>query len=136
MSEHFRILIIEDNPGDAELVRELIADTGLEHEITWLRDGEKAMVFFKEGNETDIILLDINVPKVDGHTLMNFLRERTPTASIPVLVMTGSANPMDLAKVTENGAVGYIVKPMTLDEMEQTTKTLKETIQAQRSGKS
>ncbi len=126
MSETLRILLIEDNESDALLMREMIDDTGLETEITWLNDGEKAMKFFDEGKKADMVLLDLNIPKVSGHEVLALLKDSDVLTNVPVVIMTGSSYPQDRERTKESGVVCYLVKPMTIKEMERTTEILKD----------
>ncbi len=133
MSEPLRILMIEDNESDAVLMREMIDDTGLTTEITWLNDGEKAMKFFDEGKRADLVLLDLNIPKVSGHEVLTLMKESGNLTKVPVIIMTGSSYPQDRERTKESGVVCYLVKPMTIKEMERTTEILKEVMVGQRS---
>jgi CheY-like chemotaxis protein len=126
MNEHLRILLVEDNLADAELIEELIKDTGVSYDLTWLKDGQKAIDFFVSGGATDLILLDLNIPKASGHEVLSFLRERDIPSSIPVIILTGSTYPKDMERSKEKGVVHYLIKPMTIEEMEQVTRTLRE----------
>ena len=125
MQPALRILIVEDSRSDVQLIREMILDTGIKHEVQWLSDGEKAMRYFLEGNSADLILLDLNIPKIDGYSVLSFLAERGISIVTPVVVMTGSNNPSDIARAKEKGASAYIIKPMTIEEIDRTTETLK-----------
>jgi CheY-like chemotaxis protein len=127
------IVLIEDNKSDANITREILNDTGIEHRFIWLSDGEKAMQYFESDNAVDFILLDLNLPKVSGHRLMEFLKERGFLSETPLIILTGSTSPYDMANAKENGVVCYLIKPMTLEEMEQMTRTLREILLGQRS---
>ncbi len=74
----------------------------------------------------DLILLDLNLPKITGHSLMNILKESGTYRNTPLIVRSGSSSPDDVAKAKDSGMVWYLVKPMTVEEMEQLAATLKE----------
>jgi CheY-like chemotaxis protein len=133
MSDPLRVLLIEDNRGDADLTRELIKDTGIVHEIIWVDDGEKAIEFFQGGENVDLIIVDLKLPRVSGHEIMKFLRGQDNYATTPAVILTGSDSPSDQEIARKNGVVCYLIKPMTLWEMERTTSALKEILLGQRS---
>ncbi len=133
MGEPLRILLVEDNRADAELIEELIKDTGVPYRLTWLNNGQKAINFFSSGEVADLILLDLNIPRASGHDVLSFLKGKSIPLNIPVVIMTGSTYPADLERTKANGVVCYLIKPMTLVEMELTTKMLKEIMLGQRS---
>lgn len=120
-----RLVLIEDNRSDANLIEEMLGETGLEHELIWLHDGEEAIKFFKDGGRADLILLDLNVPRFNGHEVMRFLNEEGLCQGTPVVIMTGSTSPTDQAKAREEGAIFYLVKPMTMEEIDRTVGSLK-----------
>jgi len=116
---------VEDNRADALLVREMLETTGLPYELTMVKDGEKAIEFFERGSSVDLVILDLNLPRVHGHAVMRFLKDKGITKSTDVVVMTGSTSPSDLERVRESGALCYITKPMSLSEIERTSSRLK-----------
>jgi CheY-like chemotaxis protein len=120
-----KILLVEDNEGDARLLREILTNTGIEHELTVLEDGEKAIRFFEKGSHPDLVVLDLKLPKVNGHQIMQFLRERGLCANLKVIIMTGSDSPSDREQARRNGVTCYMVKPMTILEMDRTTEAIK-----------
>ena len=81
----------------------------------------------------NIVLLDLNIPKVSGHELLTLMKEGGMLTNVPVIIMSGSSYPQDKERTMESGVVCYLVKPMTIKEMEQTTEMLKEIMLRQRS---
>jgi CheY-like chemotaxis protein len=133
MNEPLQVVLIEDNRADAEIMVELIKDTGIAHTLTWLDDGEKAIEFFEAGKGADLIIVDLKLPRVSGHKIVEFLRHRGISRTTPVIVLTGSDSPSDVEKAKQNGVVCYLIKPMSIEEMDQLTRTLKEILLGQRS---
>jgi CheY-like chemotaxis protein len=119
-----QIVLVEDNRSDASLIEEIIADTRLEHSLTWLRDGEEAIGYFDKGGWADFIILDLNLPKVNGHEVLRFLRGHKACRDIPVIVMTGSTSPLDRSLAKDRGVRCYLVKPMTIEEIDLITRSL------------
>ena len=125
MTEQHRImvLIVEDNPADARLVKTLVEETGFPISITILRDGEGAIQFLAlaakgELPEPDLILLDINLPKKNGHEVLASIRKNGMLSNIYVAMCSGSNSEEDFAKARRNKANAYFIKPMGSEEME------------------
>jgi CheY-like chemotaxis protein len=113
-----RILHVEDRPEDAELVRRILADLGKDHQIHLARDGAEAAAFVIGKNEPlDLVLLDLKLPRVNGHEVLRILKRTPRTAKVPVVVLTSSSEPADVAGAYANGANSYVVKPVKYDEL-------------------
>jgi two-component system, chemotaxis family, response regulator Rcp1 len=113
-----RILLVEDNPADVYLIEEALRTHGVEYELNWLRDGEQALALLS-GSEfvsPDLVLLDLNLPRVDGKEVLARIRRMPELATVPVAIMTSSDSPQDRREMAELGASCYIKKPPTLDE--------------------
>lgn len=113
-----RILLVEDNPADAYLVEEALRTHGIDFEIRWLRDGEQALAMIAAGDFElpDLVLLDLNLPRVDGKEVLTLIRQTPELAGTPVAIMTSSDSPQDRKEMAELGASCYITKPPTLDQ--------------------
>lgn len=118
-----KILLIEDNEGDILLMKEAFEELDSESELEVIKDGEEASNYIKKrkGNEDkedlpDIILLDINLPKVNGHELLHQIRMNEHFNRLPVIVLTTSSAEKDIQKAYENAANCYITKPTGLEE--------------------
>jgi CheY-like chemotaxis protein len=128
MNEPLLILLIEDNRGDAELIKELITDTGVPFDMIWLDDGEKAIQFFNDHGKADLIIIDLKLPRVSGHEIVEFLRDRGTMDPAHTIILTGSDSPVDLDIAKKNGVEHYIIKPMSMEEMGRITLALKDII--------
>jgi chemotaxis family two-component system response regulator Rcp1 len=117
-----RILIVEDNRGDVLLVEVALREAGLQFELIHLADGEKAVDYLvKLGNghggpSLDLVLLDLNLPKRDGWEVLETLRSVDLTRLVPVMILSSSSAPHDIARAERLGVSKYIRKPSTLDE--------------------
>lgn len=118
------ILLVEDNPDDVELTRIAFAEAGSEHVIRVVSDGAQAVDYLLGRGEhagrdiTDmpaLVLLDLNLPKLNGREVLQMIRENPATRSLPVVVLTTSAEPMDVGSVYELGANSYIQKPVEFE---------------------
>jgi two-component system, chemotaxis family, response regulator Rcp1 len=115
------LLLVEDNPPDALLVREAIRMEGLPLNVHLVADGERAMDFIAKAESDpaapwpDIMLLDLNLPKVEGFEVLRWLRASGKRKHIPVMVITSSDSPKDRTESAALGA-GYFRKPANYDE--------------------
>lgn len=118
------ILLVEDNPDDVELTRIAFAEAGSEHRLTVVSDGAEALDFlFARGAHVGrasadlpaVVLLDLNLPKVNGREVLQAIRAHHATRSLPVVVLTTSAEPFDVDAVYELGANSYIQKPVEFE---------------------
>jgi CheY-like chemotaxis protein len=121
MRTPLRLLLVEDNPLDADLAREYIQETGCPVEVVTVNDGEKAVEFFdrvsrQEEDRPHIVLLDINLPRINGNKVLEHIRTVLGDDVI-VYMYSGSRSPLDM-KRAEGRANGFIVKPMG-DEIEE-----------------
>ncbi len=112
------ILLIEDNPDDAELTRIAFAEAGVDYRLQVVGDGVQALAYLRGSAPADLpslVLLDLNLPKLDGREVLEAIRAEPATRSLPVVVLTTSAEPFDVDKVYELGANSYIQKPVEFE---------------------
>ncbi len=114
------ILLVEDNPMDVELTKRAFSKRNLTNPIQVARDGEEALAYFTEwesGEPTPIIiLLDIKMPRVDGLEVLRQLKSHPKFKTIPVIMLTSSAEDQDIKMAYQLGANSYIVKPVDFDK--------------------
>lgn len=114
------ILLVEDNPGDARLAKEAIAESGTSNNLWWVKDGEEAMAFlyregeYKDAPKPDLILLDLNMPKMDGSEVLAALKGNHDLRCIPIVVLTVSKADEDVRDAYDAHANCYIVKPIDI----------------------
>lgn len=115
------ILLVEDNPGDIRLIKEILKETKIQNNIQVAMDGEAALkLLFNEKNlnaapRPDLILLDLNLPKIDGKELLSEIKDDEKLKSIPVVILTTSTAEEDIIETYNNHANSYITKPVDLD---------------------
>lgn len=112
------ILLVEDNPDDAELTRIAFAEAGVEYRLQVVGDGVQALAYLRGCAPADLpalVLLDLNLPKLDGREVLEAIRAEPATRSLPVVVLTTSAEPFDVDTVYELGANSYIQKPVEFE---------------------
>ncbi len=119
----FRILLVEDNPGDVLVFREALMNRDLAYELVVAQDGEKAISLLEDaaaragGSGLDLVVLDVNLPRRSGQEVLRRMRSNSALAGIPVVVLTSSASPADRANAAASGADLYVQKSSDLDEI-------------------
>jgi two-component system response regulator len=118
--EPVEILLVEDNPQDAEITLRALKRANFANRVHWLKDGEEALEFlFSQGPYQDrprprprVMLLDIKMPKVDGIEVLKQIKADTRTRAIPVVMLTSSKEESDLVRSYDLGVNSYLVKPV------------------------
>jgi two-component system, chemotaxis family, response regulator Rcp1 len=111
------VLLIEDNPGDAILVEEALKDGKILVNLTVVEDGEVAVKFltkeapYANSPKPDLVILDLNLPKMNGHQILEAIRAVDGLKQIPIVVLTTSNVDSDIKKAYELGATCFITKP-------------------------
>jgi two-component system, chemotaxis family, response regulator Rcp1 len=122
VGQNFEILLIEDNPGDAFLTKEALREGRFSHRLSVVEDGEEAMHFLRrEGKyldapRPDLILLDLNLPKMDGRELLAEIKEDSQLRHIPVIVLTTSDARQDIWGAYKLHANCYLTKPIQMED--------------------
>jgi CheY-like chemotaxis protein len=124
MSSLRSLLLVEDNPNDVELTLSALKEANLANEVVVANDGEQALDFlFRRGRhagrktgQPGFILLDLKMPKIDGHEVLKQIRTDPELRLIPVVILTSSREEKDLYQSYDNGANSYVVKPVDFDE--------------------
>lgn len=125
-----QILIVEDNPADARLVREVMRDSKVLNEIHWVGDGVEALAFLRrQGKYADaprpnLVFLDLNMPRKDGREVLREVKTDSELRRIPIVVMTSSQTEEDIARAYEQHANCYVRKPIDFEQFHSVVKTL------------
>jgi CheY-like chemotaxis protein len=112
------LLLIEDNPYDAELTMRALRGHKIANRIQWVKDGAEALdVLFlpSAAPAPRLILLDLKLPKVDGHEVLARIKADPRTRTIPVIVLTSSAEEIDVVRSYDLGVNSYVVKPVAFE---------------------
>ena len=121
-SAPIRILLVEDNPGDARLAVEALKESKVHNILHHVKDGVEAMDFLRRRKEygnvppPDLILLDLNLPRKDGREVLGEIKEDPELRLVPVVILTTSAAERDLVKTYDLHANAYVIKPLDLDQ--------------------
>jgi two-component system, chemotaxis family, response regulator Rcp1 len=119
--EPIEILLVEDNPGDVRLTREALRDSKLHNNLSVVEDGAEALAFLRrEGSYTaaprpDIILLDLNLPKLSGREVLQEIKKDEVLRRIPVVILTTSDDEQDILASYDLHANCYITKPVDIN---------------------
>ncbi len=115
------ILLVEDNPADARMTQEALKAAGIRHHLHVVEDGSDAIAFlYHEGRylgvpRPDLVLLDLNIPKVGGHDVLLEIKSNVRLRHIPVVVLTSSKAERDIDKSYQWNADCFVTKPAGLD---------------------
>lgn len=127
------ILLVEDNPTDAELAIRALRKCNIANKLVWVKDGAEALDFiFAMGaysqrsvmNGPKVVLLDLRLPKVDGMEVLRRIKNDERTRTIPVVVLTSSKEDRDVAESYRLGVNSYISKPVEFDQFAKTVSEL------------
>lgn len=123
--DEVEILLVEDNPTDAELTIEALREANLANNLVWVKDGAEALDFvFSRGTYSSrppnsvpkVILLDLRLPKVDGIEVLQRLKAEERTRQIPIVVLTSSKEDRDVMQSYQHGVNSFVSKPVGFEE--------------------
>lgn len=126
------ILLVEDNEGDIELTELAFEQSSMASRLSVAHNGIAALDFLMKRNgledapTPDIILLDLNMPRMDGKAFLDVLKREESLRTIPVIVFTSSSAPKDIAEAYLKYANSYIIKPFSLEEYAQVVKQVED----------
>jgi CheY-like chemotaxis protein len=121
-SKKSRLLLIEDNPADSNLVEEALTEAQLDYNLDLFDDGSSALEFIAaldadpSGAGPELILLDLNLPKVSGEEVLKRIRSSPKCRSAKVIIISSSDAPADRERAMNLGATDYFRKPSSLDQ--------------------
>ncbi|MGZ4856737.1 MAG: response regulator [Methanobacteriaceae archaeon] len=131
--EEANILLVEDNPTDAELTMRALKRNNLANQLVWVKDGAEALEFiFATGRYSErnvdnfpkLILLDLRMPKVDGLEVLQKIKADERSRRIPVVVLTSSQEDRDIVESYKLGVNSYVSKPVEFDDFINAVSTL------------
>src|SRR5436190_12192285 len=126
-----QVLLIEDNPGDVRLLEEAFRELQADIHLQVAKDGAEGLdIVFKtpqskNNSHPDIILLDLNLPKVSGHDVLARIKGNPQTCRIPVIILTSSRAESDIKRAYDSHVNAYLKKPSTLDGLISAAKQIK-----------
>ena len=132
MDRPIDILLVEDNPGDVRLTVEVLKECKVRNKLYVANDGVEAIAFlyrqdkYLHAPQPDLILLDLNLPKKDGHEVLAEIKKDPTLKHIPVVVLTGSAAGEDILKTYDLYANCYVTKPIDIEQFIMVIKSIKD----------
>jgi len=120
-----RILLIEDDADDIELLQEALKNHAIAFEMDVIKDGKKALDHFRSSLAApEIIILDLNLPKVHGRELIVEIKTVQTFKNIPLLILTTSSAKDDMDYAYKHGADKYLIKPSTIEKIRETVRII------------
>ncbi len=127
-----KILVVEDNPGDARLLIEAFGEVNPDVEINWARDGDEAVRVLNanEANPSerpiDLVMLDLKLPRMDGLDVLREVKSNSRLRSVPIVILSSSMSDKDVETSYGLHANSYVVKPSDLDGLLKMVSTINE----------
>ena len=117
------VLLVDDDPGDVLMIEEALESTGCPRTVFVVRDGQEAISFLRQTGQfataprPDVVLLDLNMPRMDGRQVLAEVKADVLLRSIPIVVLTTSQSPADISSSYSLHANAYVTKPLNLDDL-------------------
>ena len=130
--EKMKVLVVDDNPNDVTIIKRAMRKSDVKCELHFARDGEEALdALYQKGEfvdtpKPDLILLDINLPKINGLEVLAKVKEDERLRRIPVIVLTISEREEDMVKAYDSGAASYMTKPVDSKDFERLIQTVQD----------
>jgi CheY-like chemotaxis protein len=130
MGQKFKVLMVEDDDGDARLTREAIRDSKIDLELEVVGDGVEALAYLRAQGvyagkrRPDLVLLDLNLPRMGGQEVLQAMRADAELKHVPVVVLTTSEAEEDLAASYAHGANCYVTKPVGFEQFSKVVKSI------------
>ncbi|MER8010372.1 MULTISPECIES: response regulator [unclassified Streptomyces] len=121
----YDVLLVEDDLADAMLIQDALAERGTRN-LTQVSDGVEALEYLRDPNNErpDLIVLDLNMPRMNGREFLAVVKEDADLRTIPVVVLTTSAAPDDVAGAYQHHANAYVTKPVNLEDFEAAVRSI------------
>ena len=130
--EVIKVLVVEDNPNDVAIIKRAMRKSDVKCELYFARDGAEALDFlyqqgdFEDAPRPDLILLDLNLPKIKGLEVLTKIKADEHLRRLPVIVLTISEREEDMAKAYDSGAASYMTKPVDSKDFERLIQTVQD----------
>ncbi len=121
MNRTLSILLVEDDPDDIELMEDALKGNHIPFYLETIKQGDAVLPYLESAvNYPDVIVLDLNLPKMHGREVLKSIKSRPAISSIPVVILTTSSSKKEIDYCMQNGAEEYLIKPVTLEGFAET----------------
>jgi CheY-like chemotaxis protein len=129
----FNLLMVDDNPADIEMLHDAIKEAGIKVELMVAENGMRALAVLEKiingsAPRPAVIILDLNMPQMDGRDLLAFIKGGPDIAMIPTIVLTSSSSPQDRKECLDLGAEAYFTKPNTIDDLDKLVRNIERVV--------
>jgi len=131
-TKHINIFLVEDNPADVRLTKEAFREARIPNVLDVAMDGEEALNYMRKigkhanAETPDLVLLDLNIPKRNGHSVLADIKADPILKRIPIIILTTSSAEQDILNTYDNHANCYIIKPVDFREFIKVVRTIEE----------
>src|SRR3990167_4508137 len=130
MKSRLQIVLVEDTPSDIRLTQEALKEGDLDHDLKVLNDGVQAMEYFKsvrgKPEQPDIVLLDLNMPRMNGHEVLAQMKQIKELEHVPVILLTVSRDEDEILKALDLKMNYYLGKPVTSEKLNTLLKAIRD----------
>ncbi len=132
MSTSLKVLLVEDHDADRRLVEEALIDCNMQVELDTVNDGEEAMNYVKQmgsykfATRPDLIILDLNMPRMDGHQFLEEMHSYLKQMEIPVVLLTVSESPADIGRALNTRMNFFLSKPVNTNKLQKVLAAINE----------
>lgn len=125
MKNTLSILLVEDDPDDIELMHDALKDNDVPFQLNTLKQGDAVLPYLDSApSQPDVIVLDLNLPKMHGREILKSIKSNQKTSNIPVVILTTSSAKKEMDYCIENGACKYLIKPVTMQGFNDTVQNI------------
>lgn len=125
MNKTLSILLVEDDPDDIELMHDALKDNNIAFSLDTIKQGDAVLPYLATANRRpDVIILDLNLPKMHGREVLKGIKGNPATSSIPVIILTTSSAKKEMDYCIQNGASKYLIKPVTMQGFNETVQSI------------
>jgi len=131
-TDKMKVLVVEDNPDDVTIIKRAMRKSDIKCELSFAYDGAEALQFlyhegkFEDAPRPDLILLDLNLPKIGGLEVLAKIKQDDKLRRIPVIVLTISDREEDMVRAYDSGAASYMTKPVDSKDFERLIQTVQD----------
>jgi len=125
MNRTLSILLVEDDPDDIELMHDALKENNIQFSLETIKQGDAVLPYLENtAPKPDVIVLDLNLPKMHGREVLKGIKSNPHTSNIPVIILTTSSVKKEMDYCIQNGASQYLIKPVTMQGFTDTVNSI------------